>query len=152
MEKILVFDMDGTIADLYGVENWLPMLRAEDSTPYAIAKPLYDMDVLNTIIESLRMLGWKIAVTTWGAKNASFSYDRTVAAIKKSWLESYDFPFDYFFFQKYGTSKNEATEDFSGRQILIDDNEDVRNHWNGETIDARLDIIESLIKLLETEV
>ena len=27
MKKILVFDMDGTIANLYGVENWLPMLQ-----------------------------------------------------------------------------------------------------------------------------
>ena len=33
------FDMDGTIADLYGVKNWLPYLEAEDTTPYAIAKP-----------------------------------------------------------------------------------------------------------------
>ena len=34
------FDMDGTIANLYGVENWLPMLRAYDPTPYANAVPL----------------------------------------------------------------------------------------------------------------
>ena len=33
MNKTLVFDMDGTIADLYGVEGWLEMLRAEDETP-----------------------------------------------------------------------------------------------------------------------
>ena len=38
--KILVWDMDGTIADLYGVENWLPMLRAYDPTPYRTAKPI----------------------------------------------------------------------------------------------------------------
>ena len=33
------FDMDGTIADLYGVKNWLSYLEAEDTTPYAIANP-----------------------------------------------------------------------------------------------------------------
>ena len=49
MEKTLVFDMDGTIADLYGVEGWLDMLRGEDATPYAIANPLYDMEMLNAI-------------------------------------------------------------------------------------------------------
>ena len=27
------FDMDGTIADLYGVEGWLEMLIAKDETP-----------------------------------------------------------------------------------------------------------------------
>ena len=31
--KMVVFDMDGTIADLYAVPNWLQMLRAEDPTP-----------------------------------------------------------------------------------------------------------------------
>ena len=40
MKKEIWFDMDGTIADLYGVENWLEMLIAEDPTPYAVAKPL----------------------------------------------------------------------------------------------------------------
>ena len=37
--KILVWDMDGTIADLYGVENWLPMLRAFDPTPIKWRSP-----------------------------------------------------------------------------------------------------------------
>ena len=40
MEKKIWLDMDGTFVDLYGVENWLPMLRAEETTPYEIAKPL----------------------------------------------------------------------------------------------------------------
>ena len=40
------FDMDGTIANLYGVENWLEMLMAEDETPYAIAKPLVNLSLL----------------------------------------------------------------------------------------------------------
>lgn len=29
------FDMDGTIADFFGVEGWLEMLHNEDTTPYA---------------------------------------------------------------------------------------------------------------------
>lgn len=31
IEKTINFDMDGTIADLYGVENWLEYLQAGDS-------------------------------------------------------------------------------------------------------------------------
>ena len=38
----IYFDMDGTIADLYGVENWLNDLRTERTTPYEIATPLCD--------------------------------------------------------------------------------------------------------------
>ena len=34
MPKMICFDMDGTIADLYAVPGWLEKLRAEDATPY----------------------------------------------------------------------------------------------------------------------
>ena len=33
----IYFDMDGTIADLYGVSGWLEMLLAHDPAPYALA-------------------------------------------------------------------------------------------------------------------
>ena len=49
MSRMLVFDMDGTIADLYGVNGWLEMLRNEDALPYEIAKPLYDMDIMREL-------------------------------------------------------------------------------------------------------
>ena len=39
MTTTIFFDMDGTIADLYGVENWLDYLIASDVLPYEIAKP-----------------------------------------------------------------------------------------------------------------
>ena len=39
MKKIW-FDMDGTIADLYGVENWLDYLLNGDAFPYKAAAPL----------------------------------------------------------------------------------------------------------------
>ena len=38
--KAFIFDMDGVTVGLYNVENWLPMLRAENPLPYEIAKPL----------------------------------------------------------------------------------------------------------------
>ena len=68
MNKTLVFDMDGTIADFYNVQGWLESILAEDVKPYATAKPIYDMDVLNTILDALKGFGWRIAVTSWLAK------------------------------------------------------------------------------------
>ena len=38
MLKMICFDMDGTIADLYGVDGWLEKLRAYDATPYLTAE------------------------------------------------------------------------------------------------------------------
>ena len=32
--RTIVFDMDGTIADFYGVDGWLDYLKAENTTPY----------------------------------------------------------------------------------------------------------------------
>ena len=61
--KTLVFDMDGTIADLYGVKNWLHDLRMESVRPYTQAKPIYDMELLNDILLMLKACGWRAAIT-----------------------------------------------------------------------------------------
>ena len=60
-----IFDMDGTIADLYHVENWLPKLRAEDASPYVEAQPMWDMDKLGAILEALQALGHRVTIVSW---------------------------------------------------------------------------------------
>ena len=150
--KVLVFDMDGTIADLYGVENWLADLRSENPRPYIVARPMYDMDILTTILEQLKMLGWTIAVTSWLAKESSKEYDELVRKAKREWLKKYDFPFDEIHLVKYGTTKANCTRKLGGFQILVDDNAEVREGWHlGDTINANENIIEKLMALLLTE-
>ena len=152
MEKILVFDMDGTIADLYGVENWLADLRSENPRPYILAKPLYDMDSLNIILELLKEQGWKIVVTSWLAKDSSKEFDREVRQAKLDWLDSFDFPYDEIHLVKYGTTKANCTRKHGGFQVLVDDNESVRNGWSlGMTIDANENIIPHLLDLIKVE-
>ena len=56
----IYFDMDGTIADLYNVENWLPKLRAEDASPYVEAEIMVDASELQCIFQSC-----KIVVVSW---------------------------------------------------------------------------------------
>lgn len=153
MEKILVFDMDGTIADLYNVQNWLEDLRAENPRPYRIAKPIYDMEVLNSILETFRNCGWKIIVTTWLAKGSTKEYDKLVREAKIGWLEKYNFPYDEIHLVKYGTTKADCTRKKGGIQILIDDNEKVRKGWTlGDTIDATENIIDKLLTLLYSNI
>lgn len=148
--KILVFDMDGTIADLYGVDNWLECLRNYDETPYIEAHPLYDMEVLNMLLHILQNQGWHIVVTSWLSKHSTKEYDIKVRRAKKDWLDKYDFPYNEVHFIKYGTTKANCTRKRGGRQILVDDNEKVRAGWTlGETIDATDDIIRELIKLIK---
>ena len=147
--KVIVFDMDGTIADLYGVNGWLDMLNAENPKPYEIAKPMYDMVELAEILNELKEIGYIIAVTTWLAMGSTREYDRQVRLAKLAWLEKYNFPYDEIHLVKYGTTKANCTRKLGGYQILVDDNEKVRNGWNlGTTINANENIIEQLRMLL----
>lgn len=147
--KMIVFDMDGTIADLYGVTNWLEDLTAENVRPYAIAAPLIDFCILIPVLNMLKSQGWRICITTWLAKNGSREYGKAVATTKKEWLDSYNFPYDEFHAVKYGTTKANCTRKKGGYQILVDDNKKIRQGWNlGLTIDANSDIIKEIKKLL----
>jgi len=152
MNKTIVFDMDGTIADLYGVEDWLSALRNEDVRPYVEAKPMYNMLVLNKLLEILKDCGWKVVVTTWLSKGSSKAYDALVREAKIEWLARYDFPYDEIHLVKYGTTKANCTRHIGGFQVLVDDNEQVRKGWNlGDTINANENIINALIDLLDKE-
>ena len=152
MKRTLVFDMDGTIANFYGVSNWLEDIRNGNPRPYIVAEPLYDMEILNAILNLLKLQGWTIAVTSWLAKGSDKEFDELTRIAKKEWLAKYNFPFDEIHLVKYGTTKANCTRKNQGYQILVDDNEQVRNGWNlGATINANENILEKLVDLLLTE-
>lgn len=145
----LVFDMDGTIADLYGVEGWLSDLRNENPRPYLEAKPLYDMDTLCSILGLLRYMGWQVIITSWLAKNSTAEYDEKVRTAKKEWLAKYNFPYDEIHLVKYGTTKADCTRRKNCYQILFDDNEKVRKGWHlGKAVNASENIMDELLNLL----
>lgn len=148
MNKVLVFDMDGTIADFYNVEGWLDCIMAEDTRPYREARPLVDMEKLNNILGQLKEFGWYIVITSWLAKDSTKAYDTAVRKAKKEWLASFDFPYDEIHLVKYGTTKADCTRKYGGRQVLFDDNARVRDGWHlGEAIDAT-EMMEYLATLL----
>jgi hypothetical protein len=79
-------------------------------------------------------------------------YDREVRKAKREWLERYNFPADEIHLVAYGTTKANCTRKLGGYQILVDDNEKVRNGWNlGSTINANENIMEKLVDLLLNE-
>lgn len=118
--KKIYFDMDGTIADLYGVENWLPMLRAEDATPYRIAKPLVNITRFNVLCGLLRRQGYEIGVISWLSKESSKEYKKVVRAAKREWLKKY-FPAcgNEIHLVQYGTPKHSIVK--AKGAILFDD-------------------------------
>ena len=150
MDKTIVFDMDGTIADFYGVNGWLNDLQNENTRPYDIAKPLYNMEVFNAIIDVLKLQGWRIVVTTWLSKGATKAFEDRTRASKLAWLERYGVQYDEIHLVRYGTTKANATRRLGGYQILVDDNAKIRQGWHlGSTIDANKNILDELLKVLE---
>ena len=130
MRKLLIFDMDGTITDLYGVHSWLEKLRNEDATPYLEALPLVNMIHLTTVLKRLQAQGWEVAVTSWLAMDSTEYYKKLVREAKKEWLLMFDFPFDELHLVQYGTPKQKCTK--GDVQILFDDSEAVRRSFENE--------------------
>ena len=146
----ICFDMDGTIADLYAVENWLPKLRAFDPSPYIDASPMWDMSELAAVLNALRANGVVITIITWLSKESTSEYDAMVREAKREWLDRYDFPYDHFHGVRYGATKADSVRKFTDNAWLIDDNAKVRKGWHlGEAIDpTACDLIEVLKNLL----
>ena len=149
----IVFDMDGTIADLYAVENWEPRLRAEDASPYAEAVPMWNMEILNQLLEMLMAQGHEIIIVTWLSKNSTEEYKDAVREAKREWLAEQCFPYNRFHGVQYGATKADSIRKYMNpdeEAILIDDNAKVRNGWHlGRAIDPTdIDIIQFLESLL----
>ena len=129
MKEIRIYlDMDGTFADLYAVEGWLKMLRAEDSTPYAKAKPMVHMTTLARQINALRAKGVKVGVISWLSKSATAQYNAEVEAVKRKWLAKHlpSVEFDEIHIVPYGTPKYKVAQMVG---ILVDDEERNRAEW-----------------------
>lgn len=142
--RTIWWDMDGTIANLYAVENWLPKLRAEDPTPYAEAEVLWNMSQLARLMNRVQRLGYKLGIISWTAKNGTASYNKAVAEAKKVWLGQHlaSVKFDNIRIVSYGTPKSVVmnTED----DILFDDEAPNRDNWLGEAYEP-----EMMIKVLK---
>ena len=128
------FDMDGTIADLYGVDNWLEMLIAEDTTPYASARPLLHLSSLARKLNALQRNGYELAVISWLSKSGSDAYNEAVTAVKMAWLAKHlpSVNWDRITIVPYGTPKQNFCE--NPLDILFDDEAD---NWTGRAYDVQ---------------
>ncbi len=138
------FDLDGTLADLYGVEGWLEYLRAYDETPYVIAKPLINLSLLARYLNKLHTIGYEINVISWLSKASNSDYDEKVTRAKEKWLKQHlpSVQWDNIIIVAYGTPKHNLS---SG--ILFDDEKPNRDAWGKGAYDVT-NIIEVLKGLL----
>lgn len=142
----IFFDMDGTIADLYGVENWLDCLKNGYTKPYRMAKSLVDMRELGKELNRLQNNGYAIGIISWLSKSGTDEYNARVTETKMKWLEKHigAVAFNEIHIVKYGTPKQNfcSTEN----DILFDDEKPNRENWTGKAYDVQniLEVLKSL--------
>ena len=129
MAKAIYFDMDGTLANLYGVEGWLDKLNAYDASPYTEATVLLNMQALAHRLNRLQRLGYTIGIISWLSKGEHTAYDIEVAEAKMEWLTKHlgSVKWDEIHIVAYGKKKHLTAQVKGG--YLFDDNEGVRRAW-----------------------
>lgn len=159
ISKEIILDLDGTIADLYGVNNWLQDLEAGNVTPYQMADLMYDEIMLNSCLDLLKQLNYTIKIVSWGSKTAIGNREalHEIEKTKKEWLQKYGIPYSKLYVIDYGTPKSKFIN--STFSILIDDSLEVQNeflHSNKGCVKMVIDaanenILDCLIDLIEKE-
>ena len=138
------FDMDGTIADLYGVTDWLPALIARETRPYENARGIGNLALIARLLNKVQKNGHEIGIISWTAKNGTDEYNARIAEAKKAWLGRHlkSVTWNEIRVVAYGTDKKVAT----GGGILFDDEEPNRTNW-GEGAYTPAEILKILAQL-----
>ena len=130
------FDMDGTMADLYGVENWLDYLIAGDVFPYENAEPLLRLSALARRLNNLQKNGYNLAVISWLSKSGTDEYNAEVATVKREWLAKHlpSVKWDAIHIVPYGKMKQNFCEKLP--DILFGDESKDSDNWTGRAYDV----------------
>jgi hypothetical protein len=144
MKKAIYFDMDGTIADFYGVPNWLRYLCESNPHPYEVAAPLLNMSLLARLLNRLQREGWHIGIVSWTSKTGSPAFNSATAEAKMDWLNQHlhSVHWDEINIVPYGTPKQTVVMFSEG--ILFDDEAPNREAWEGTAYD-----VENIIEILK---
>lgn len=143
-EKSIWLDMDGTIADLYGVEKWKESLDSFSPDPYIKARPLINMSLLARYLNKLQKQGYKICIVSWLSRVTNATYDKLVTEAKTNWLKKHlsSVSFNQIDIIPYGTPKGKGR-----KGILFDDELRNRSAWGEGAHDVN-NILEVLKKML----
>lgn len=124
----VAFDMDGTIANLYGYPDWLGYLRGQDATPYRYCTPTDSAETIRNALQTLMNAGIDVYILSWncGGDWPSREYRKQVVAAKRAWLHHYGIPYTRLRVVGNGTPKSSV---IPGSGVLFDDEVRNREEW-----------------------
>jgi phosphoglycolate phosphatase-like HAD superfamily hydrolase len=127
----IYFDMDGTIANFYGVPGWLECLERSDAHPYEAAAPLINMQALAHRLNNLRARGYHIGIVSWTSKNGTDEFNEATKVAKLKWLKRHlgSVVWDEIKIIPYGSPKSKAVQYFGKGTVLFDDEEQNQREW-----------------------
>lgn len=153
----LWLDMDGTIADFYGVRGWIESLGRKDTKPYREARAIYNGHKMIRLLKEAKELGFNIGVISWSAKDCEKEYHDRITIAKKKWLERHGFLklLDAIEITAYGKSKSNTCKKYGAGILFDDDLRNIENWTLGKAIDASannlLKVIKSLLGIPKSE-
>lgn len=128
-------DMDGTLFNLYGKDNWLDLL--ENEVPGAFVgdgmkdslMPALNLETIHDEIYNLIDLGVSFGIISWTPFAASPIYEEICRREKIDWLHN-NFPMiTDIAIIPYGIEKQKAITKRAQVMYLIDDNSEVCKTW-----------------------
>lgn len=128
---VFCFDMDGTIADLYGVENWLDALRSFSARPYAEAAPMMNFSALARQLNAAQRKGAKLVIISWASKCSNPAFHANISMAKQNWLAKHlpSVHWDEIHIVPYGKNKAEVCGVDGINFHLFDDEQQNCNAW-----------------------
>lgn len=128
--KAIYFDMDGTIANFYGVPGWLECLERSEVHPYEVAAPLINMQALAHRLNNLRARGYHIGIVSWTSKNGTDEFNEATKVAKLKWLKRHlgSVVWDEIKIIPYGSPKSKAVR-YASEGFLFDDEEQNQREW-----------------------
>lgn len=125
---MIALDMDGTIADLYAVNDWCRRIRSNDATPYSEARPMVNACDLASAIDRAHADGVRVEVISWGCGGEpSAQMEHDTRAAKLNWLDANGASgLDAVRVVRHGTPKSTLAD---GCAALIDDEQRNRDEW-----------------------
>lgn len=132
MTKLVYFDMDGTISDLYGVTNVFKRLDALDAGVYYEAKPI---DTYINMLKEFHNMGYKVIILSCLGMISDKQFDKDTIHNKDLWLDKY-IGKEYIDDRIYIPNTKHKEHFIKDYGILVDDDDHVLANWNYDRIKA----------------